>query len=110
MASLDRSNKVYKGPTEPKRLAGTDRSLAALVIGAAVMMSWVAFSWKVAAGSFVVAYVTLKFAKTKSDKDPWWWRLYKPFNRYVDVYVPWPQKKMSERFLRPYGFNQNVKQ
>ena len=103
-----RSSKVY-AITYPKMALGTDKNLAFLIVLADVMITWMTFDWKMAVGSFLVSYILLKFAQRRSKKDPWWFKLYKPYNRYADIYVPWPQKTLSERFIRPYGFGRDSK-
>lgn len=103
-----RSNLVY-GINQPKQMLGTDKNLAFLLLLASVMVTWVTFSWKMGVGAFAVSYVVIKFAQQKSKKDPWWFRLYRPYNRYADMYVPWPVKSLGDRFSRPYGFGRDSK-
>lgn len=103
-----RSNIVY-GISDPKLMLGTDKNLAFLIVFADVVLTWITFDWKVGIGCVAVSYVALKFAQGKSKKDKWWFKLYKPYNRYGDIYVPWPKKTLSERFIRPYGFGRDSK-
>lgn len=103
-----RRNAVY-GISAPKLMLGTDKNLAFLIVFADVLITWATFDWRMGAGSIAVSYIALKFAQGRSKKDPFWFKLYKPYNRYADIYVPWPQKTLSERFNRPYGFGRDSK-
>lgn len=103
-----RKNVVYN-IYPPKLMLGTDKNLAFLIVFADVMFTWITFNWQMAVGAFLISYVAIKFAQGKTKKDPWWFSLYKPYTRYADVYVPWAIKKLSERFIRPYGFGRDSK-
>jgi type IV secretory pathway TrbD component len=102
------SNIVY-AITTPKTMMGTDKNLALLILFTDVVFTWVTYDWKMAIGAIAVSYLLIKFAQRKSIKDPWWFQLYKPYNRYADIYVPWVQEKTRERYNRPYGFGRDTK-
>ena len=103
-----RRTKFY-GIANPKMMFGTDKNLAGLIILADVLITWMTFDWKVCAGSIAVSYILVKFAQGRSKRDPWWFKMYKVYNRYADIYVPWAHKNLSERMNRPYGFGRNSK-
>lgn len=103
-----RTNIVY-GISYPKLMLGTDKNLAFLIVFADVILTWMTFDWKMGAGCIAVSYVALRFAQANTQRDAWWFKLYKPYNRYGDIYTPWPSRQLSERFDRPYGFGRNSK-
>ena len=98
---------VYK----PKQYAGTDRKLAIVIwmmSATAALVVYAATSrlfplLLVGAATFFV----FKWAAHKSNQDIFWFKLYFPYNRFADVYLPLRKPMRSERFTRPYGFGKD---
>lgn len=108
MVVVERNNVVYP-ISEPKKMFGTDRRLALVVLMFCATFGAIGSDWRMWIAVIAVGSLTLAFARKKSTLDPWWFTLYQPYNRYADVYLPWSQGVESERYARPYGFSRDLK-
>ncbi|WP_298150810.1 hypothetical protein [Flavobacterium sp.] len=59
-------------------------------------------------GVALITFFVFRWAAHQSTKDIFWFKLYMPYNRYADVYVPWRKETRSERYTRPYGFGKDT--
>jgi type IV secretion system protein TrbD len=99
-----RQHKVSRGLSLPRQMGGADRGLAIFNGTMTALLCYT--SWSPA--FLVVGVLVHVFLRWKSSTDPWWRIVTLVYNRYPDVYEPKASSRLSARFKRPYGFDQDL--
>jgi len=99
-----RQHTVAQSLSLPRLVGGADRVFAILNGTVAAVLSYATFSLYFLPIA-VVLHIWLRWMTTQ---DPWWRELLPVYDRFPDVYEPWPSRKMGARFKRPHGFDRDL--
>ncbi|CAG9254970.1 VirB3 family type IV secretion system protein [Paraburkholderia unamae] len=108
MSARERS-KVSRSLSLPRQIGGADRLLAMGNGFVTVLLCYACSMDPVSCACFIALGAAIHFfLRWMSSRDPWWRLVMLVYNRYPDVHEPTPAHRVSARFQRPYGFDQDL--